>query len=86
MRNFANNYNNMVHMNSFNTKFGGQTKYVLRVRVCLVSKTVLWAMDNLYYVREWGYRIDFSVNVWSGTVKDIVVGPCILPDGQTAQR
>jgi hypothetical protein len=46
----------------------------------------LWARDNPHAIRERGYQVRFSVNVWVVIVGDIVVGLYLLPDRLTAQR
>jgi hypothetical protein len=46
----------------------------------------MWAQDNPHAIRERGYKARFGIGVWAGTVGDIVLGPCPLPDRLTAQQ
>jgi hypothetical protein len=45
-----------------------------------------WAQDNPHVIRERGNQVHFRVSIWARNIKDIVVGPCLLPDRVTAQR
>jgi hypothetical protein len=51
-----------------------------------VLNSHFWAQDNPHVIRERGYQVRFSVSVWAGIVRNIVVGPYLLPDRLTAQR
>jgi hypothetical protein len=46
----------------------------------------LWARYNPHAIRERGYQVRFSVSVWADIVRDIVMGPYLLPGRLTAQR
>jgi hypothetical protein len=83
---FANDYDtNTLRIASFCTAFRGQTKRVLRARVCSASTSHLWVPDNPPAIRDHEYQVRFSVSVWAGIVGDIVLGPCLLPDRLTVQ-
>jgi hypothetical protein len=73
---YANGYDiNTLRINSFYTIFCAQTK---REGVFNVHNSHLWARDNPHAIRECGYQVRFSVNIWAGIVGDIGVGPYLL--------
>jgi hypothetical protein len=55
-------------------------KLFLHESVSNVRNGHLWARDNPHFTREQGYKIRFSVRVWTGIVEGIDVGPYMLPD------
>jgi hypothetical protein len=56
-----------------------------REGVFIVHNNHIWAWDNPHAIREHGYKVHFSISVWAVIIRDIVVGPCLLPDRLTAQ-
>jgi hypothetical protein len=43
------------------------------------------AWNNPRTPRKHGYQAHFSISGWAGIIRDIVMGPYLLPDGLTAQ-
>jgi hypothetical protein len=86
---FASSYMNTLRMSCFCTTFGGQTRRVLRVIVCLASttvtseqETILMLLGNvgIKFSSELAFELILSVTLsWP-------VGPWLLPDSLTAQR
>jgi hypothetical protein len=54
----------------------GSSKYFLTSQ--------FWAQDNPHAILERGFQV--RISVWADIVRNIVVGPYLLPDGPTAQR
>jgi hypothetical protein len=64
-----------------------------RVKACFMQEggfnihnSPLWTQDNPHAIWECGYQVCFSVSVWAGIVRNIVVSPYLLPDRLTVQR
>jgi hypothetical protein len=45
----------------------------------------LWAQDNPHTICKHGYWVHFSVSVWAGITRNIVMGTCLLTDRLSAQ-
>jgi hypothetical protein len=50
-----------------------------------VHNSHLWALDNPHAVHIHGYEVRFSISVWAGIIRDILMGACLLSDSLTAQ-
>jgi hypothetical protein len=50
-----------------------------------INSNHLWAQDNSYAICECQYQVRFSVSIWAGFIRDIVMGPYLLPERLTAQ-
>jgi hypothetical protein len=79
---------NTLRISSLYVKFCGQTKHFWNVRVCSTSTRVTSedGRHNPNAIRERGYQVRFKVSVWSAIVRDIFVGPSLLPVRFTAQQ
>lgn len=71
--NFTNGDNTTPWMSSFYITFCRQRKYILPVRVCSVS-TAVTSGNKTILMHECGYEIHFSISVWVGIIRNIVMG------------
>jgi hypothetical protein len=53
--------------------------------VFIIHNSHFWAQNNPHIHRH-ECQVCFSISVCAGVNGDIVVGPCLLPDGLTAQQ
>lgn len=83
--NFTKGYNNTPWMSSFYITFCRQRKYILSVRVCSVS-TAVTSGHKTILMHECGYEIQFSISVWVGIIRNIVMSPLLLLVRLTAEQ
>jgi hypothetical protein len=57
-----------------------------REGVFSVDSSHLWAQDNPHVVRECGYEVHFSISVWVGIIRNIVMDPLLLLVRLTAEQ
>jgi hypothetical protein len=73
---------NTQRMSCFYTTFWGQTKQCFTLEgVFNVYNSHPWTRDNPLAIRERGYQVCFSVSVWAGIIRGIVVDIYLLPEG-----
>jgi hypothetical protein len=53
--------------------------------VFTIQDSHFWVWNNPRVLCKNGYQAHFSISGWAGVIRDIVVGPYLLPDGLTAQ-